>query len=835
MRIRTLQIEGFTSLRDEVTLDLENAELFAITGPTGAGKSSLLDAMTYALFGRVERLQANRGITDLISHHRPACKVLLTFDSGGHGYRVMRRTPRKGSTKILFERETERDTWVPACEGADRVKDAQIAIDAALGVDYEGFTRTVLLPQGRFAEFLVGDASKRREILTDLLGYKRIEALGKRAREIAGQAEAHAEAKQQLLDQTYQDATPERSEELNLQRKNLAEKLVALDVLTIRLAEIRDRASAAIESADALPPMIEALRRGADQWDILTGRRADLTQARQSAVSDQAAVLTLIEEATAAEATSRTALEQHIEAHGRDDELRVLDRILAARTARQTQIDTLVGRISAGTGVVDAADVAATHAEAEFAQATAALADAESEATEADAALEHARQADRVGALCEGLDAGDPCPVCATPLAHLPTVDAAVRERAIAAAAAAAQAVSSARQTQSQAARAVTEAKTGASHNRTLLNTLRTELVGHEAQRTQEDAALPEVLRDASDPVEALHRVLSDREGLERSSRGSLDALQRAERDGERALAHAEALAKELEHVASQADGIPGGLPLDAVTKILGPHPENVDPRLLRELADGLVSRLGTATDALSQADADAVAVVEPMFSGVHGLADGIEQAHRERDASTREDGRLEGLQIEVARRIGESAALSEQVGLADRRAELFKELGSLLKGNAFIEFLQEDAMRSLSAAATVQLERLSSGRYRLGFDSNEFHVLDTWNADERRPARTLSGGETFLASLALALSLADEIARHRIGTSNRLESLFLDEGFGTLDQGSLDEVVDAIEHLASQARTVGVITHIAELAQRLPMRIEVEKRPDGSRVTIRS
>src|SRR5690606_3345684 len=92
------------------------------------------------------------------------------------------------------------------------------------------------------------------------------------------------------------------------------------------------------------------------------------------------------------------------------------------------------------------------------------------------------------------------------------------------------------------------------------------------------------------------------------------------------------------------------------------------------------------------------------------------------------------------------------------------------------------------------------------------------------RSARTLSGGETFLASLALALALADQIGGLAAGGAARLESLFLDEGFGTLDADTLDVVASALDELGARGRMVGVVTHVRELAERLPVRFEVRK-----------
>ena len=137
-----------------------------------------------------------------------------------------------------------------------------------------------------------------------------------------------------------------------------------------------------------------------------------------------------------------------------------------------------------------------------------------------------------------------------------------------------------------------------------------------------------------------------------------------------------------------------------------------------------------------------------------------------------------------------------------------------------------------------MRLERMSNGRYQLvhtdelrrgtGRSGLELRVVDGWTGQERPPA-TLSGGETFLASLALALGLADVVAAEAGGS--RLETLFVDEGFGSLDERTLDEVLDVLDGLREGGRTVGIVSHVAELRQRIPARLRVIKGRDGSRV----
>jgi exonuclease SbcC len=220
--------------------------------------------------------------------------------------------------------------------------------------------------------------------------------------------------------------------------------------------------------------------------------------------------------------------------------------------------------------------------------------------------------------------------------------------------------------------------------------------------------------------------------------------------------------------------------------------------------------------------------LVEPAES-LDGLAQKVHEAVRDATAAAATTARsAEELAARVKRRKG----LAEEVVQLEDRARLFKTLALELRADRLVAFLQAEALQVLAAAGSDRLASLSDDRYRLVCRDDEFLVVDTWNGDEERSVRTLSGGETFLASLALALALAEQARSLSVTDRARLDSLFLDEGFGTLDPETLRTVVDAIEQLAGDGRLVGVITHVPELAEQFP-RIEVRKDRLGSRLEV--
>lgn len=154
------------------------------------------------------------------------------------------------------------------------------------------------------------------------------------------------------------------------------------------------------------------------------------------------------------------------------------------------------------------------------------------------------------------------------------------------------------------------------------------------------------------------------------------------------------------------------------------------------------------------------------------------------------------------------------------RRRELVSQLKELTRGNKFLEYIAGEYLSDISKSASVTLLRLTGGRYFLTYDDS-FYVGDNYNEGKRRGVNTLSGGETFLVSLSLALALSTAICK---GSLKSIEFFFLDEGFGTLDESLVDTVMDSLEKLRSSDFTIGIISHVEELKHRIENKILVNK-----------
>jgi exonuclease SbcC len=373
-----------------------------------------------------------------------------------------------------------------------------------------------------------------------------------------------------------------------------------------------------------------------------------------------------------------------------------------------------------------------------------------------------------------------------------------------------------------------------------------------EHERTQREAAHAEATGRATHAARTA--ALDDDRGRVAEGRGAHPtvadhaAALRAAADG------AEAAAAALEHAAraaaastaataaadeaAQAAGFP-----DAEAACAAARDDDAQVELDRRVRDfdtGLAEHRARAQDPTLTAAASAAA---PDLSSLEaGAAAGAETD----ELAARRLGLADRRRTDVTRLAADlDDALTALAPVAEQ-ARLVRELAGLVDGSAAANRLRmrlsayvlAARLEEVAAAATVRLERMSNGRYQLIHTDErarrerraglELLVVDGWTGEARPPA-TLSGGETFLASLALALGLADVVAAEAGGS--RLETLFVDEGFGSLDERTLDEVLDVLDALREGGRTVGIVSHVAELRQRIPARVHVVKGRSGSRV----
>ncbi|MDF2925528.1 MAG: subunit of exonuclease SbcCD [Paenibacillaceae bacterium] len=239
-----------------------------------------------------------------------------------------------------------------------------------------------------------------------------------------------------------------------------------------------------------------------------------------------------------------------------------------------------------------------------------------------------------------------------------------------------------------------------------------------------------------------------------------------------------------------------------------------------------LARRITRHQEELAQAKAG-LSQVEEALGGRRGTEVQCTESEEKLAAAKAQDEEKLGLKAKAERDLEELTAkhvrwnqLEKGRLAAKEQLDRLHKLQSVLRGNAFVEFMAMEQLLQVSRAASERLGQLTRRRYALETDSTGgFVIRDDANGGLRRPISTLSGGETFLASLALALALSAQI---QLNGTHPLEFFFLDEGFGTLDPDLLETVVHALEKLHMERLTVGVISHVPELKSRLPRRLVV-------------
>jgi exonuclease SbcC len=199
----------------------------------------------------------------------------------------------------------------------------------------------------------------------------------------------------------------------------------------------------------------------------------------------------------------------------------------------------------------------------------------------------------------------------------------------------------------------------------------------------------------------------------------------------------------------------------------------------------------------------------------------------------------LAGLAPEFAAALTGIEPLRDSAAETRRLADLAAGLGANTLKMTLSSFVLAARLEEVAEAASQRLLRMTAGRYSLahtdarrGAGKSGLGLLacDAWTGQERDTS-TLSGGETFLASLALALGLADVVTAEAAGVT--IEALFVDEGFGSLDEDTLDEVMSVLDGLREGGRLVGIVSHVSELRQRIPAQVRVRKDRNGSSVEI--
>ncbi|MEU2897260.1 SMC family ATPase [Streptomyces sp. NPDC001273] len=356
--------------------------------------------------------------------------------------------------------------------------------------------------------------------------------------------------------------------------------------------------------------------------------------------------------------------------------------------------------------------------------------------------------------------------------------------------------------------------------------------VGHRERMDRERDALESELTQArGEATSVAARAAQLEQGAERLT-AAADAARAAEETAQR-LKKADA---RLADAAFRAGFDTPGAAADALL-------DDAEHRELQRLLDAWQHEEAAVRAVLAEPETAAAAQQPPAdLATAQRAADDagrrVREAASARDAAARRCAELDRLSARATASVRRLGPLREEYDRVARMAGLAAGTSADNERRMRLEsYVLAARLEQVAAAATVRLHRMSSGRYTLvhsddrtgrGRSGLGLHVVDAWTGRERDTA-TLSGGETFFASLALALGLADVVTDEAGGV--RLDTLFIDEGFGSLDDQTLDEVLDVLDSLRERDRSVGIVSHVADLRRRIHAQLEVVKGRSGSRL----
>lgn len=815
MRPLELRVRGFRSFADETTFGFGGRGLVGIVGPIGSGKSSILDAISFALYGRTPR--SGTETSALINQRREALGVELVFEVDGVEWKVVRALRRRGAAAhTLYRRGPDGSEE----EVADRAREVTERITALIGMEFDAFRRSVLLAQNQFAAFLEATGTDRNQVLKGVFGFDRLDAMRdviKGRLDVIGISLQHLTARR-----TSAEGDRRRLESLGTELATADQRAQTLEALrgSVMQAEEAWRAaeaarSAALAESAALDEIGDRIPTHADTVSLFT------------AAADATARITRAEQAVAAAAAATAAATAHADevlaSAGGQRALVELGDAVAGLGAARTRLGEATQRqqrasaaLVAATEAVRAAVAAADAADQIAATAVASAADAETAAASARAALHAAHDADRASALRATLVAGDPCPVCAQQVATLPPVIGAVdvapvAEEARRAEAAAAEARSRAAESGAQAAAA--RARHAAATERAEAERIAADEAGELAAAAggsvvELEAELAQRL-GPGDPVAALAALRTRVEEAQAGLQREREREAQAEKERRLAAAEHDSARRGLETLRTSLAALAGRLGIEPGG---GDDAAAIDAGL-KALRTEWTRRRAEATAALQRSEHAAAAARQARTdllekAGLAATDDIVEistEAMKTRTALETEVRVLE-------QRLAELESLGAEEAATIRQRTLLERLHGDLAPSRFLEFLLDERRRLLADLAGVHFATLTAGRYRFS-DDGAFDVVDLAAADQVRGASSLSGGESFLASLALALALAEIVGRE----GGRLDSFFLDEGFGSLDTEHLDLAMDGVERLvaAGGERLVVVVSHVPELRDR--------------------
>lgn len=874
MRPHFLKIQAFGPFADKVELDfskLKEGCLFLIHGPTGAGKTSILDAICYALYGESSgNLRKGRFLrSDFASPDLPT-EVQFDFQIGEKLYRVVRSPEQElskkrgeglkkvGAKAVLWDRTAAKDENDEGEVLEHKTRELNEKIEMLLGFKAHQFRQVILIPQGQFYRFLLADVGEKRELLESLFETERYQiierALKEKAKELIKEVETLKEEQGYLEKDIEQIIEAEKVEKKDIDEL-IADFVKDLEALKInikrqadKLSELREIDSKHQEKHRTLKEYQTAKIAFDDlakKKELISSKQDILTTAKKAErlVPELKTLLELRErrailsddvsqkEAIKADLTQKlVSIADEITAHQQKEEeldklkneletLKPLRKLLSEYQVQEKEKITLAKSLK------EKQKALGKHKD------TIALKEQElhrlSERQEEYLQLK----------LASTLEDGKPCPVCG-----------------------------SCKHPEPYQSKVVIEQQTGATQEDLSreLNSLRgaeQEFIKAESVLGEKLSAAEETLQNYAEQLKVLSEDLRDLNNFDKYvselKQKEEDFNKRTKELNEKHTVSKERLLKEesaLEAFKKQLEELSEQLTKKETSfKVVLAKSSFKDEASLKEFAlseeqikaleeeiNTFFAKLQSAGDHLKRTKGNSP--TEELAPPDSFQSEIKEQELRLRELTRREGqlGELKDRLCQIKLRKQELAKanelLSEEYETVGTLAQIASGEGANLYRLSFHSYILGALLDDVVLAANQRLSRMSSNRFYLIRQQRaedrrskaglNFDVFDEYTGTVR-PASSLSGGESFLASLALAFGLADVVQAYAGG--KRMEMIFIDEGFGSLDNEALDLAFKTLQDLQHSGRIVGLISHVSELKERVSDCLLVHKGRAGS------
>lgn len=847
--------------------------LFLIAGDTGAGKTTIFDAISFALYGEAsggkEKRKSKSFHSDYVSDQTETY-VELTFRHRGETWWIRRNLEyqRPAKKKKDGMETTTRQAADAQMRNEDtgeeilRMDDVNRRVRELLGLTQDQFTQTVMIAQGDFLKILTASSDDRKKLFRDLFHTNLYVDLQSRLQEKNRACADEQKALEQVILSAEGKIDPEAEfaeREILLSYCGQIQHTDALCALLARLIEQEKAAQEQAraqkkEAADQIGALIAAVTEGervnrdfAD-WESKKARLAALT-AGQGEIDAQRAALAAARRAQQLETdealmrrTRRDMDAQRAALSEAQAALEQAEKALPEAETRMKEAESRGGEIHAllaqakqmedclpVLGEVEQLKAALDTQKRELQRLT----EASSRAQAAYTAAQNSYYLSQAGLLARELKAGQPCPVCGSTAHPCPaqiTPETVTR-----------QALEQAAKRRETAEKAQSDAATRLAANQAALDEredrLRALKIG--ADETQQRLAAR---------IDAAHRAAADRQRAIDAARSAYQALDKRKTAAQSAVDAAQKQLAALEEdlrvqtEAFEQKRMAHGFEDEAsyrLAKRTNAEIERLDREIrnydeqkrtlaaqTHELEDKLSGRQRTDLTALQNRRAAAL--------------DRQAKAENAEKAMVRKLTLHESAEREIRQA---NAAIQKKRGKWQIIQELYTCCAGIAAGNpraklTFEAYVQQYYFRFVVAAANKRLTRLTDGMFtlrvmreaanRVSQSGLDLEVLDR-STGQARDVSTLSGGESFLASLALALGLSDAVQSQ--SGQIRMDAMFIDEGFGSLDENALRSSIDVLLELADGKRLIGIISHVQELEERIDKQIVVTKTPNGSTV----